>query len=111
MAKKVNNKYRVMVSVTLELYALLERIAKLAGASMGGLCGELLEDATPALSAMAKALELARDNNADAFDVLSKLLAEAQIKTGEVQLDMLDTRQKMRRAPTEKEPGNENGQD
>lgn len=102
---------RIMVSVTPELYALLERLANAAGASMGGLCGELLQDATPALEAMATAIEQARDQNVDAFDTLARLLADAQIKTGEVQLEMLDTRQKMRRAPTEKEPGNENGQD
>lgn len=110
MSKK-DNRQRLMLTVPPELYALLERLSKLAGASMSGLCVELLQDATPALEAMAKALELARDKNADAFEVLAKLLAEAQIKTGEVQLDMIDTRQKMRRAPTAKDSENENGQD
>lgn len=111
MAKKVNNKYRVMVSVTPELYALLEQISKLAGASMGGLCGELLEDAKPAFQAMAKALELARENNTDAFDVLTRLLAQAQSEAAGIQLDMLDTKTSLRRAPTVKGSEHENGQD
>lgn len=102
---------RVMVSVTPELYTLLERLSSLAGASMGGLCGELLQDAMPALEAMAKALELARDKNADAFEVLAKLLAEAQVKSGEVQLDMLEAKSSIRRARSDQESGNENGQD
>lgn len=102
---------RIMVSVSPELYTLLEDLSKLAGASMGGLCGELLEDATPALEAMRTALRLARENNADAFDVLSKLLAQAQVKTGEVQLDMLETKASIRRARTDKGAEHENGQD
>lgn len=110
MTKK-DNRQRLMLTVPPELYALLERLSKLAGASMSGLCVELLQDATPALEAMATALEQAREKNMDAFDTLARLLSEAQVKAGEVQLDMLDTRQKMRRAPTQKEPGNENGQE
>ncbi len=110
MSKK-DNRQRIMLSAPPELYALLERLSKAAGSSMSGLCVELLQDAMPALEAMATAIEQARDQNVDAFDTLARLLADAQIKTGEVQLEMLDTRQKMRRALTKKEPGNENGQD
>lgn len=102
---------RVMVSVSPELYELLEQLSSLAGASMGGLCGELLEDAKPALQAMLKALEQARDKNADAFDTLARMLAEAQVKAGEIQMDLIDTRSNVRRARTEKDDGNENGQE
>lgn len=102
---------RVMVSVSPELYELLEKLSSMAGASMGGLCGELLEDAKPALVAMLKALEQARDKNADAFDTLARMLAEAQVKAGEIQMDLIDTRTSLRRAPGEKGDPNENGQE
>lgn len=94
---KKDNRYRLMLTVPPDLYAALERLSNLAGASMSGLCVELLQDAMPALEAMAKAMQQARDDNADAFDTLAKMITEAQIKGSEVQLDMLEARQKMRR--------------
>ena len=102
---------RVMVSCSSELYELLEELATMSGASMGGLCGELLEDTKPVLQAMIKALKQARDQNADAFDTLARILAEAQMKAGEIQMDLIDTRTSLRRAPGEKGDPNENGQE
>ncbi len=102
---------RVMVSCSPELYELLDELATMSGASMGGLCGELLEDTKPVLQAMIKALKQARNQNADAFDTLARILAEAQMKAGEIQMDLIDTRTSLRRAPGEKGDANENGQE
>ena len=110
MSKKPQRN-RVMVSVSPELYDLLDQLSTMAGASMRGLCGELLEDAKPALVAMLKALEQARDKNADAFDTLARMLAEAQVRAGEIQMDLIDTRSNVRRARSDKDAPNENGQE
>ena len=100
MTTKKDNRYRLMLTVPPDLYAALERLSELAGASMSGLCVELLQDAMPALEAMAKALQQARADNVDAFDTLARMITEAQAKASAVQLDMIDARQKMRRTPT-----------
>jgi hypothetical protein len=107
MTTKKDNRARLMLTLPPDLYDALERLSELAGATMSGICVELLQDAMPALEAMAKAMQQARADNVDAFETLAKMITEAQIKSGQVQLDILDARQKMRRTPTVKN-GQEN---
>lgn len=101
---------RVMVTVSAETFELLQQIAEEGGVAIGSLCGELLDEARPAFDAMLTAIRQAKAKNADAFDTIAKLMVQATTQANQVQMDIIEERQRLRRRPSDPDPesGNEN---
>lgn len=100
---------RVMVTVSEETFELLQQIAQEGDVAVGSLCGELLDEAKPALVAMLTAIKQAKEQSADAFDTIAKLMLDATSQANQVQMEIIEERQRLRRRPSDPDSGNENG--
>lgn len=89
---------RVQVTLTPEIYEVLQELADESGVAMGALCGNMLREALPAFQAMLAAVRAAKSKNADAYDFLASMLIENQAKSSQIQLEIDNERQKLRRA-------------
>lgn len=97
-----------MVTVSPETFELLQQIAKEGDVAVGSLCGELLDEARPALDAILTAIRQAKAKSADAFDTIAKLMIDATTQANQVQLELMEERKRLRRRPTDPDSTNEN---
>lgn len=107
--KKGVHKHRVLVTLTPSTYELLQQLSDEAGVAIAPLCGELIEEARPAFVAMLTAVRQAKSGAADAFDTLAALFADATVKSGEAQLELIEQKQLLSRKRQPK-GGNDNAQ-
>ncbi len=99
---KAKKQQRILVTVSPEMYELVQRLNTEANVATSALLGELLEEAKPVLEAMLMAVQKAKLQQHDAFDALQKFLIESQMRAHEAQLEILQSQQKLRRARTDK---------
>lgn len=69
-------------------YALLRRLSELSGQSVSSIVAELLGAATPALQAVIEAMDTAKTKREDVPFIIQGLLTKASADLGEVQADM-----------------------
>lgn len=91
-------RHRIQVSLPPPVYEVLHELADESGVAMASLCGNMLSEAMPAFQAMLAAVKMAKEKNADAYDFLASALIENQAKSSQIQLEIDQERQKLRRA-------------
>ena len=69
---KAKKQQRILVTVSPEMYELVQRLNTEANVATSALLGELLEEAKPVLEAMLMAVQKAKLQQHDAFDALQK---------------------------------------
>ena len=79
---------RVNLTLPPDLLAAVDRMATAGGVGRATLIRELLEGMGPTLIEMARATELAKAKNIEAFKVISDTLREASAKSDQLQLDI-----------------------
>lgn len=97
MTEKKRNR-RVLVTVSPSMYELIQTLGDEANVATSQLLGELVEKARPAFEAMLFAVRQAKSDQENAYDTLHRLLISAQNEANEAQLDLLDTKEKLRRS-------------
>jgi len=95
---KPTPKTRVQVTLSTPVLDVLQQLADESGIAMGALCGNLLDEALPAFETMLAAVRAAKSKQANAYDMLASMLMENQAKSSQIQLDIDQERQKLRRA-------------
>mgnify|MGYP000013181533 FL=1 len=93
---------RVLVTVSPEMYELVQAVSNEANVATSNLLGEMIEECKPAFEAMLAAVRQAKNKNADTFDTLQRLLISAQSQVTNAQIDLLDEQKKLRRQTSEK---------
>lgn len=87
---------RLQVVLKPETYNAIKQAAAAVGASNSSICAELLDAAVPTLIKLQEAVSMAKTAPAEAFEMMSEVLATARADTEQCQLD-LDER-KLRKA-------------
>lgn len=91
---------RIALTVPPELDAVLGRIAAATGTGKATFVREWLCEAMPQLAGLATAMEMAKNQNTEAFTVLAQVLREATGKADQAALDLKVKRRKfMRKRP------------
>lgn len=98
MAEKEKRDKRLLVTVSPSMYELVQRLGSEASIATSQLIGEMIEDARPVFEAMLETVIKAKAQQADAYDALHKALIEATMTASEVQLDLLEKKDSMRRS-------------
>jgi hypothetical protein len=88
---------RVNLTLPESVVAALDRIAAVTGSGRATLIREFLVEAEPGFRDMAHALELAKNNNLDAFTVLAKTIRETSQQADQLHLNITKTRRAMQR--------------
>jgi len=88
---------RVNLTLSAELVAVLDRIAKASGTGRATMIREVLEDGIEGLRGMADALELAKKSNVDAFKALAKGIDQAAAEAQQLSLSIKSQRRGMLR--------------
>lgn len=91
-------KPRVMVTLEPEVYEALKELQAAADISPASFISQMLKETLPAIHGMAKASVMAKRRNLDAFELLQEQLMEATEKASQVNLDLQQTKTKLRRA-------------
>ena len=94
---------RVLVTVSPEMYELVQAVSNEANVATSNLLGEMIEECKPAFEAMLTAVRQAKNKNADTIDTLQRLLISAQYQVTDAQIDLLDEQKKLRRQMSEKQ--------
>jgi hypothetical protein len=92
-----NQGTRVNLTLPDSLIAVLDRIGAVTGAGRATLIREWLIEAEGGFTDIAKALELARDKNMDAFKVLADTMRQSANQSEQLELDIRKTRRAMLR--------------
>lgn len=79
---------RVNLTLPADVMAAVDRMANAGGVGRATLIRELLEGQVPAMLEMARAVELAKQKNLDAFKVVSAFLRDASAQADQMQLDI-----------------------
>lgn len=99
---------RVALTLPDEVIAVLDRMAKLTGAGRATFIREWLIEGLPMFEELATAMELASQQNIDAFKVMAKSLEQASNITGQMSLEMKKSRRaamrKRNRTPDQEPP-------
>lgn len=98
---------RMLVMVSAELEAALQQMAELSGSSKSSIAGELLEQSLPVLQQMNKALEAAKNKQADVFDLLSTAINTAVGEAEQMGLEIDEVKRGIRRWSPNKKKGEE----
>jgi predicted DNA-binding protein len=91
---------RVNLTLPDEVIAVLDRMGTATGTGRATIIREWLIEALPQLQEMARAIELARAKNIDAFKVIGDTLSKLSEQSGQLSLDI----KKQRRAAMRKRP-------
>lgn len=83
---------RVNLALPDEVIAVLDRMGKLTGAGRATFIREWLIEGLPMFEELATAMELASQQNIDAFKVMAKSLEQASNLTGQMSLEMKKSR-------------------
>jgi metal-responsive CopG/Arc/MetJ family transcriptional regulator len=99
---------RVALSLPDEVIAVLDRMGKITGAGRATLIREWLIEGLPMFQQLADAMEMASQQNIDAFKVMSESLEKASNLTGQLSLEMKKDRRaamrKRNRKPAQEPP-------
>lgn len=79
---------RVNLTLPADVMAAVDRMAKAGGVGRATLIRELLEGQVSAMHEMARAVEMAKAKNIDAFKVVSGVLRDAAAQADQLQLDI-----------------------
>lgn len=79
---------RVNLTLPADVMAAVDRMANAGGVGRATLIRELLEGQVPAMLEMARAVELAKQKNLDAFKVVSDVLRDASAQADQMQLNI-----------------------
>lgn len=79
---------RVNLTLPVDVMAAVDRMANAGGVGRATLIRELLEGMVPTLVEMARATELAKAKNVEAFKVISDALRETTAQADQMQLDI-----------------------
>lgn len=91
-------KPRLVVTLEADLDQAITELAEATGTSKSSLAAQLLRESMPAMKILAKAAQAAKAKQADTFDLLTQALFEAQAKAGQMGLELLEEKGKLRRA-------------
>ena len=102
---------RVNLALPDEVIAVLDRMGKLTGAGRATFIREWLIEGLPMFEELANAMELASQQNLDAFKVMAQSLEQASNLTGQMSLEMKKTRRaamrKRNRKPAQEPPADD----
>lgn len=101
MSKPASSDRRTGIRVNLTLpastVAVLDRIGNVTGTGRATLIREFLVESEAGFGEMARALELAKAKNLDAFTVMAKTMREASQQADQLSLDITKQRRAMQR--------------
>lgn len=80
------------MTLPIEVIDILDRMTAVSGAGRATLIREWLIDSAPSLNELVKAMEMASQNNIDAFKVIGNTLRELNALTGQMELDIRKSR-------------------
>lgn len=98
---------RILVMVSPELDAALMKMAELSGGSKASICGEMLEQSLPVIQQMNKALEAAKNKQADVFELLNTAINTAVGDAQQMGLEIDEVKRGIRRWGPNKKKGEE----
>jgi hypothetical protein len=96
-------KPRLLVTLSPEGRAALERFSKVSGVAQSSFIGSLVDDAIPVLESMTRAFEAARKSPIEAAEIMNAALVETMKNAAQEQLhfsDQAKKRARLRRRPT-----------
>lgn len=88
---------RVNLTLPASTVAVLDRIGAVTGTGRATLVREFLTEAEAGFAEMARALEMAKNNNLDAFKVLAKTMREASQDAEQMSLEITSQRRRAMR--------------
>ena len=88
---------RVHLTLPADVMAAVDRMATAGGVGRATLIRELLEGQVPAMLEMARAVELAKAKNIEAFKVVSDALRDVTAQADQMQLDIKRTKRAFQR--------------
>lgn len=95
--KRTQQGPRVNLTLTPEAIEVLDRIEAVTGAGRATILREFILEALPGIAEMARALEMAKEKNMDAFKVMAKTIDQTVADSQQLSLDIKRTRRAMLR--------------
>jgi F0F1-type ATP synthase membrane subunit b/b' len=95
MAERDRSGIRVNLTLPEELVRVLDRMGKVTGTGRATIIRELLTEAAPGFAEMARALEMAKKKNLDAYTVLAGAIDSAVAEGSQLVLDIKKQRRAM----------------
>lgn len=92
MAKKK----RIQVTVTDEVYKLVEELASVSGTSKSSIISDMMTHIAPQLQSMTKALLLAKKRNIDSFEILEDALMTSINDASQLGIEIKETKRAWR---------------
>ena len=93
---------RVNLTLPASTVAVLDRIGAVTGTGRATLIREFLTESEAGFAEMARALELAKDNNIEAFSLLAKTMRDASQTADQLQLEIKSQRRRAMRRKSKK---------
>ena len=92
------NLKRISLSLPPELEHALNELREATGVSPASFIVEMMTEAVPMIHSIVEAANLAKRNNADAFQVLGEALTEAMHQGSSVQMELIEANRKIRKS-------------
>lgn len=92
------NLKRISISLPPELEHALNDLREATGVAPASFIVEIMTEAVPMIRSITQAATLAKQNNADAFQVLGEALTEAMYQGTSVQMDLIEAHRKIRKS-------------
>lgn len=99
-----SKKRRMMLTIPDELAHALDEFREATGTAPTSFVVEMLMQALPSIKSISKSVQMAKQGNLDAFDVLNSTLADALHEGAGVQKDMLKKSSQLRKARSDDPP-------
>lgn len=88
---------RVNLTLPDEVVAVIDRMGAVTGMGRATVVRQWMEAASPAMLEVAKGLELAQENNLDAYLLLANQIGSIAQDAGQISLDLKNTRRRLMR--------------
>lgn len=92
------NLKRISISLPPELEHALNDLREATGVSPASFIVEIMTEAVPMIRSITQAATMAKQNNADAFQVLGEALTEAMHQGTAVQMDLIEATRRIRKS-------------